>query len=341
MPQRLHELRHWLDRQLGGGAYEFAPASSDASFRRYFRITRSDDTLIAMDAPPEQEDSRPYIEIARRLLRAGLTVPEILASDLEGGFLLVTDLGIDLYLSRLDDSNKERLYGDAVDALFTMQTRASTQGLPDYDRTMLRFELGLFSEWFLGRHLGLELDRKQRHVLDSQFELLTATALAQPRVFVHRDYHSRNLMFVPKGNPGILDFQGAVLGPVTYDLVSLLRDCYIAWPEADVARWARGYHRRLMTAGLLPDVTPSQFLLWFDLMGLQRHLKAIGIFARLHLRDGKPDYLHDIPRTLDYVLSVTARYADLAPLGELLEDWHVQKRHQATLAAAPVRAAVP
>ena len=201
MPERLDELRHWLDGQLTGQSYDLAPASSDASFRRYFRVSVPGATLIAMDAPPEREDSRPYIEIAGRLLHAGLTAPQIIASDLDKGFLLITDLGVDLYLRRLDETSKETLYGDAMQALFTMQTRISAEGLPDYDRALLSFELGLFVERFLARHLGLSPDRGQRQLLDAQFELLAEAALAQPRVFVHRDYHSRNLMVVPQHNP--------------------------------------------------------------------------------------------------------------------------------------------
>jgi len=331
VPERLKQLTRWLGQQLPGRPFELAPASSDASFRRYFRVSTPQRSLIVMDAPPEKEDSAPYVEIARRLGAAGLTVPEVLVSDLAQGFLLISDLGTDLYLNRLTDASKEGLYGDALAALRTMQRRVSTDGLPRYSPRMLRFELGLFGEWFLERHLRLRLTKAEQEVLEQQSTLLVESALDQPVVFVHRDYHSRNLMVVPGRNPGILDFQGAVAGPVTYDLVSLLRDCYVAWPEADVTRWATEYFRGLVAHGALADTDMERFLRWFDLMGLQRHLKAIGIFARLNHRDGKPGYLADIPRTLDYVYSAAARQTGLAPLHGLLEGWALRERHETAL----------
>jgi aminoglycoside/choline kinase family phosphotransferase len=334
VPGRLEQLTRWLGQQLEGRPFELAPASSDASFRRYFRVSTPQGSVIVMDAPPEKEDSAPYVEIARRLGAAGLMVPEVLVSDLKQGFLLISDLGMDLYLDRLTHASKERLYGDALAALRTMQRRVPTDGLPRYSPGMLHFELGLFGEWFLERHLGLRLTKADREVLEQQSTLLVESALEQPVVFVHRDYHSRNLMVVPGRNPGILDFQGAVAGPVTYDLVSLLRDCYIAWPEADVTRWATAYFRGLVADGALADGDEERFLRWFDLMGLQRHLKAIGIFARLKHRDGKPGYLADIPRTLDYVYSAAARQAGLAPLHGLLEGWALRERHGRTLQTA-------
>ncbi len=331
MPQRLEAIRRWLTQELGYREYALEPASTDASFRRYFRVTRDGDSRIVMDAPPDKEDSRPFVDIARRLREAGLSAPEVLASDLDRGFLLLTDLGDRLYLAELGDDTCERLYGDAMAALALMQARVGTSGLPAYDEKLLIFELSLFPDWFLSRHLGLSLSGAERSVLTTAFQRLAANALAQPRVFVHRDYHSRNLMVLPEANPGILDFQGAVEGPITYDLVSLLRDCYVSWSEMDVQRWLADFMDRLRGEGSLETVEHTTFRRWFDWMGLQRHLKAIGIFARLQHRDGKPGYLADIPRTLDYVLGVTGRYRELADLHGRLEGWHLKERHLETL----------
>ncbi len=331
MPQRLEAIRRWLTQELGYRKYALEPASTDASFRRYFRVTRDGDSRIVMDAPPDKEDSRPFVDIARRLREAGLSAPEVLASDLDRGFLLLTDLGDRLYLAELGDDTREPLYGDAMAALALMQARVGTSGLPAYDEKLLIFELSLFPDWFLLRHLGLSLSNAERSVLTTAFQRLAANALAQPRVFVHRDYHSRNLMVLPEGNPGILDFQGAVEGPITYDLVSLLRDCYVSWSEMDVQRWLADFMDRLRGEGSLETVDHATFRRWFDWMGLQRHLKAIGIFARLQHRDGKPGYLADIPRTLDYVLGVTGRYRELADLHGRLEGWHLKERHLETL----------
>ncbi len=331
MPQRIEAMDRWLSRELGYRDYTLEPASADASFRRYFRMRLDGESRIVMDAPPEKEHSQPYVDIARRLLGAGVTVPEVLAADLEQGFLLITDLGTRQYLAELNDQTRNDLYADAMAALITIQVQATTTDLSHYDSELLSFELSLFPEWFLARHLGLSLGREDQATLATQFERLVRRALEQPRVFVHRDYHSRNLMVLERGNPGILDFQGAVVGPITYDLVSLLRDCYVAWPAEDVQRWLADYHSRLRGEGLLRTVDSATFRTWFDWMGLQRHLKAIGIFARLYHRDGKPGYLHDIPRTLDYVLAVTGSYPELASLHGLLRRWEVTDRHLATL----------
>lgn len=280
-----------------------------------------------MDAPPEKEDARPYIAIARRFHALGLNVPRILEQDLERGFLLLSDLGERLYLPQLSEATVERLYGDALGALIVLQTGTYTENaigfLPDYDEALLRRELELFRDWYLGRHLGLALTRPQTRLLDEAFETLIASARAQPQVWVHRDYHSRNLLVTGENNPGIVDFQDAVLGPVTYDLVSLLRDCYIAWPRAQVEDWAKGYHALALQSGIPVGDDDTQFLAWFDLMGVQRHLKASGIFARLYHRDGKPGYLPDIPRTLGYVLDVAAHYPQLEPLAALLHELRV------------------
>ncbi len=320
MPQRLELLNRWLTRTLGLPAYEIAPASSDASFRRYFRIDFDGESRIVMDAPPDKEDSRPFVRIGKQLHAVGLNVPKILAEDLEQGFLLLSDLGTQQYLSALTSETVDRLYGDAMGALVVLQRRGpGEEELPPYDETLLWREMELFREWYLGRHLELELGEKELSVLDETFTLLAQIALEQPRVSVHRDYHSRNLM-VSAHNPGILDFQDAVYGPVAYDLVSLLRDCYIDWSWERVEQWVLDYHDIAIDHGILRGPQKEQFLRWFDLMGVQRHLKATGIFARLNHRDGKPGYLNDIPRTLNYVVEVSGRYAELGAFKQLLEE---------------------
>jgi N-acetylmuramate 1-kinase len=315
--QRLTALTAWAARVLDDPRCAIRPASADASFRRYFRVTDGNGaSFIAMDAPPDREDSRPYVRIARRLRALGLNVPEIVAEDLSQGFLLITDLGDRLYLQALNESTVEPLYADALAALLRLQSGTADDNtfLPPYDAALLQREMELFREWYLGRHLELEPSAEQHALLDGAFASLTASALEQPTVWVHRDYHSRNLMVTPYANPGILDFQDAVQGPITYDLVSLLRDCYIAWPRERVEGWARRHLAAARTAGLAVSADDVQFLRWFDWMGVQRHLKAIGIFARLNHRDGKPGYLKDIPRTLGYVVDVTERYPELRPL---------------------------
>lgn len=320
MPQRLEQLKRWLSDDLGLPAYDIAPASADASFRRYFRIRFDGESRIVMDAPPEKEDSRPFVTIARRLHGIGLNVPQILAEDLTQGFLLLSDLGSQQYLDVLNDETVERLYGDAMEALITLQARGPGGGeLPPYDHELLWREMELFRDWYLGTHLGLELSDSEQKLLDETFTLLAQNALEQPAVSVHRDYHSRNLM-VNEQNPGILDFQDAVHGPITYDLVSLLRDCYIAWPRERVETWALTFHDRAVEEGVLRQNQQDRFLRWFDLMGVQRHLKASGIFARLNHRDGKPGYLNDIPRTLGYVVEVSDRYPELQPFLHLLQE---------------------
>ncbi|MFO1429501.1 MAG: phosphotransferase [Candidatus Competibacteraceae bacterium] len=301
---------------------DITPASSDASFRQYFRVRHEDTSHIVMDAPPDKEDCRPFIAVSNALCALGLQAPRVLEMDLEKGFLLLSDLGSRQYLPELHEANVESLYGDALDALARLQLGGdpATDLLPPYDAELLEREMELFREWFLGRHLELELTEAEHQVLDRTFACLRDSALEQPRVWVHRDYHSRNLMVTERDNPGILDFQDAVVGAVTYDLVSLLRDCYIAWPRERVESWALTYRGRLHAQGMSGVEDDRQFLRWFDLMGVQRHLKAIGIFARLNIRDGKPGYLRDIPRTLGYVLDVAGRYDELSDLGRLLRE---------------------
>jgi aminoglycoside/choline kinase family phosphotransferase len=320
MPERIKLLKKWLSEATDVKDIELRPASGDASFRRYFRFEIGDGaTRIAMDAPPDLEDCRPFVRICRAFEALGLHVPHIFAQDLDRGFLLLSDLGSRLYLDALSGESVDRLYGDALEALVVIQAGAPPEGLPPYDRKLLLQEMELFREWLARRQLGLDLSEQEQGMLDRVFDRLADSALEQPQVCVHRDYHSRNLMVTASPNPGILDFQDAVLGPVTYDLVSLLRDCYIRWPRERVETWAMNYYRLAVQSGVLPDEHEGAFLRWFDLMGVQRHLKAAGIFARLNQRDGKPDYLKDIPRTLGYILELVPDYPELAELGDLIE----------------------
>lgn len=320
MDHRLNALRAWVEAKFGSDC-DIRPASADASFRRYFRVTTGGNRFIVMDAPPDKEDLGPYVEVARRFGALGLNVPRVLDADRAQGLLLMTDLGERTYLPALDEGSVERLYGDALGALVVLQAGifCDSSFLPPYDHALLLREMELFRAWYLGRHLGLTLDGGRGTQLTGVFEALAREALAQPQVWVHRDYHSRNLMVTDENNPGILDFQDAVRGPITYDLVSLLRDCYIAWPRARVEDWVKGYYDLARQSGLPAGDDEAAFLRWFDLMGVQRHLKASGIFARLCHRDGKPGYLKDIPRTLGYVREVAACYPALAPLARLLD----------------------
>ncbi len=305
---------------LGAEPFRVAVASEDASFRRYFRVSRDEHRWIVMDAPPDREDVRPFMAVARLLESAGVNAPRILAANVELGFLLLTDLGSRLYLDALDDpACAPPLYDAAIDALVAMQAADLKEGweLPPYDRAQLLREMALFSDWLVDHHLELAVPRP---MLDAAFDLLADNSLAQPQVFVHRDYHSRNLMVCPDDNPGILDFQDAMRGAVTYDLVSLLRDCYVTWPADQVDGWLRTYRERASAAGVPVGTDETQFRRWFDLMGVQRHLKAAGIFARLWHRDGKPGYLGDVPRTLTYVVEVARDHAELAELGRFVAD---------------------
>ncbi|TPW17551.1 MAG: aminoglycoside phosphotransferase [Halothiobacillaceae bacterium] len=322
MDVRLQQLHHWLQHTLTLPNYTLAPASSDASFRRYFRIQYAGCSQIVMDAPPAHEDCRPFITIATAFKAVGLHVPEVLAQNLDAGFLLLTDLGSQQYLGALNARSVTTLYGDALAALARLQIGGQRAPLllPGYDRALLQREMALFSDWFLERHLGLTLTPAEQGVLQGTFDRLIESALEQPTVWVHRDYHSRNLMVCDHHNPGVLDFQDAVMGPITYDLVSLLRDCYIAWPAARVEQWVGEYYDRIKGEVDLNGASRADFVRWFDLMGVQRHLKAIGIFVRLHLRDGKPGYLNDIPRTLGYVREVAQRYEELTPFYRLIQE---------------------
>jgi len=318
---RLANMTQWVIEDLGFAGASIAPASVDASFRRYFRVTRDADSYIVMDAPPNKEDSGPFVKVARILGGLNLNVPIILARDMERGFLLLSDLGSRLYLDALpEDGSADRLYADALRALRGMQTADArlSQDLPRYDRALLTREMELLPEWFLERHLGLKLEARERAMLDRLFDSLVDAAVSQPPCFVHRDYHSRNLLVTPENNPGILDFQDAVWGPVTYDLASLLKDCYIAWPPARVREWVREYRESLLEAGFKLSASAAEFLRGFDLIGLQRHIKVLGIFARLFYRDGKSQYLNDLPRVLNYARDTAAGYPETAAFAEFI-----------------------
>jgi aminoglycoside/choline kinase family phosphotransferase len=330
---RLALIQEWLSRDLGLRPERVEPASADASFRRYFRVFgtggafKPNTTFIVMDAPPGKEDVRPYLKVTQLLEEIGAHVPHVHESDVARGLLLLEDLGGTHYLSRLNaGDDPERLYGDALRVLADIQVRGRNAAveLPPYDREALAREMALLPEWFLDRHLALELSASETQVIAEAFEFLIGAALAQPAVFVHRDFHSRNLMVVGDRNPGVLDFQDALHGPVGYDLVSLLKDCYISWPRERVVSWVRDYRALLRSqadAGVrLSGADDREFLRWFDLIGVQRHIKVLGIFARLWYRDGKPGYLNDLPLTLEYVRSTCGWYPELAALGRFLEE---------------------
>ncbi len=320
---RLDDLNNWLRTIDYVRNSDVTLASGDASFRRYYRVQNRAGSYIAMDAPPDKEDSLPYVKVAGYLEAMGLNAPRVLEADLEHGFLLLTDLGDRQYLDELeaDAHAVDGLYADALQALLRMQTRGTAYQsmLPPYDEELLRFELSLFHDWLCGTHLGLDFSDEDERQWGELCDLLVSNALDQPQVFVHRDYHSRNLMRMDKDNPGILDFQDAVEGPLTYDLVSLLKDCYVRWPAERVRDWAMDF-RDAHDAGVREQVSAEQFLVYFELMGVQRHLKAAGIFSRLNHRDGKPGYMEDIPRTLSYVVELGPSYPELAFLVDIIND---------------------
>jgi len=326
MDGRRAALQAWVGVTLARLGIDLAPGwslqavSGDASFRRYFRVRSHNLSWIAVDAPPEKEDSHPFVAIARAWEPLEIHAPRVHAADLTAGFMLLSDLGDELYLSHLNAASADQLYHKALLTLTHIQQCRSIGGepLPPYDAPLLQREMALFSDWFVTRLLQLNLSDAEQRVLQHAYQLLIDSALAQPQVCVHRDYHSRNLMVTADATPGVIDFQDAVWGPVTYDLVSLLRDCYIDWPDDRVRGWALEYATQAVAAQIIEPVDDAQFLRWFDLMGMQRHLKAVGIFARLLIRDGKPAYLDDIPRTFGYLLLVSGPYPELAPFRSLL-----------------------
>jgi aminoglycoside/choline kinase family phosphotransferase len=324
---RLQLLRHWLEQQLPSlfaredwgvvPAATLTAASSDASFRRYFRWEGAGRTLIVMDAPPPQEDCRPFVKVAELLASANVHVPEILAADLERGFLLLPDLGRQTFLEVINPQNAEQLFAEALQALLKFQQLPLTDGLPVYDAALLQRELQLFPDWYVCEHLKLTLSTVQQAAWQRICAVLVDSALAQPQVLVHRDFMPRNLMDSAP-NPGVLDFQDAVYGPVTYDVTCLFKDAFLSWPEPQVRDWLTGYWHQARAAGIAVQPELEEFLRASDLMGVQRHLKVIGIFARICYRDGKPKYLGDVPRFFAYIDAVLARRPELAELRELL-----------------------
>ena len=326
------QLENWLAQVLASKTFTLTTASADASFRRYFRVHAGGETLIAMEAPPPQEDCAPFVKVAKLFLDAGLNVPKVIAQDLAQGFLLLSDLGDDTYLSKLNAGNAQQLYSDATDALIKLQLASQPDILPPYDEALLTREMNLFPDWYIAKHLGVAtgqnhssagLEANRDAVLRATFATLNQNILSQGQVYVHRDYHSRNLMVCTEthdSNPGVLDFQDAVCGAITYDLVSLLKDAYIAWDEEQIIDWAVRYWQPAKKAGLPVPADFSEFYRDFEWMGAQRHIKVLGIFARLYHRDGKDGYLKDMPLVMAYLRKVCGRYVELRPMLKLLNE---------------------
>lgn len=320
-------LQQWVAEQLGLDNVALQTVSGDASFRRYFRAETGSpqglSTIIAVDSPPEKENNEDFIRIARCLVDHGFNAPEVMAVDASRGFMLLSDLGDHLLLPELNSLSVEKHYAVAMEVLQGLQSqlKPETLPLPSYDYMRLMDEMALFSDWFIPRYLGYTLTAEQEAALLHAYELLAQSALAQPQVFVHRDYHARNIMLLEDNKQGLIDFQDAVWGPISYDLVSLLRDCYVRWPREQTLAWASGYFHQARKAGLLDaSCSEADFLQYFEWMGMQRHFKAVGIFSRLNYRDDKPVYLGDIPRTYSYLLEVSAAYDELAALHAVLKD---------------------
>lgn len=320
---RLKNLKEWIHQEWPEARIEVA--SADASFRRYFRVSNNAETSIAMDAPPKQENCAQFLDVTQRLLDANVHAPKIIRQDLEQGFLLLEDLGSKDYLDFLNQDSADQLYGDAIQSLLNIQ-QANTQALPEYDADFLMLEMQYMPEWFLQTHLNIEPTAEQKNIIDQCLNHIVTKVLEQPQVFVHRDYHSRNLMITDENNPGVIDYQDAMFGPITYDLVSLLRDCYIQWPNQQVENWVIQFKQLLQSSGRLPKMSDEDFIVWFDYMGLQRHIKVLGIFARLNHRDGKSNYLDDLPLTLEYMMQVAQKYEDTKPLFELFKQWQIPQK---------------
>lgn len=317
--ERLQRLRDWVASVLPEPVLDLSPASADASFRRYYRVTTAAGSRVVMDAPPSHEDCGPWLHVARLFRDAGVNTPQVLAENLAEGFLLLSDLGSTTYLTALDEASADRLYRDANAALVKIQQASRPGELPDYDAELLLRELRLFPDWYLTRHLNVPLDEDQTQVLEETFRAVLANNLSQPRVYVHRDWHSRNLMVTSADNPGIVDFQDAVFGPVTYDLVSIYKDAYIVWDEERVLDWTIRYWEAARRAGLPVHGDFADFYRDFEWMGVQRHIKVLGIFARLFHRDGKDGYLKDMPLVMHYLRRACERYPGLHPFLRLLD----------------------
>ena len=319
--ERIQLLENWLKEQFPEKPFTLQSASADASFRRYFRVSFKDQTLIAMDAPPQQEDCTPFLLAAGILAATGVHVPKIVAQNLNQGFLLLSDLGDTTFLQALNNQvdSADQLYGDAIDALIKLQLSQQVEGLPGYDEALLLKELNLFPDWYVAKHLRVAITEKQQAVLQSIFTRIIQNNIAQPRVLVHRDFHSRNLM-VTSPNPGIIDFQDAVVGPITYDLVSLFKDAYIRWDEERILDWMIRYWEKARKAGLPVSTDFAEFYRDFEWMGVQRHIKILGVFSRLYYRDGKENYLDDMPLVMEYLRKTCKRYRELHLLLNLLDE---------------------
>lgn len=326
---RFEAIETWL-RTLLNIPFSLSPITGDASFRRYFRLSldqaipmlSGQSHAIVMDAPPPKESIEPFHSLGKQLFNASIDVPQIYASDKQQGFLLLEDFGNTQMLKKLNDESSDTLYNRALASLVQMQKNATEINVPAYDDDLLMREMNLFTDWLLGKHLGIRLTEHESSEINACFEQLSSSALQQPQTFVHRDYHSRNLMIKHDEGIGIIDFQDAVHGPITYDAVSLLRDCYITWPENKVDAWVNTYYQSLVKNGVV-DVSFSEFKQWFDLMGIQRHLKASGIFARLYHRDSKTGYLADIPNTVRYIQTISPRYKHTQCLADIINKYDI------------------
>jgi hypothetical protein len=318
--ERIEQIQDWLTKQFPGQIFTLVPASADASFRRYFRAMFANGTTrIVMDAPPEREDIRPWLHVQALFHAAGAQVPEVLAQELTRGYLLLSDLGSTTYLAALNDgTDADTLYRTAIDTLIDIQRASQPDALPAYDRTLLKRELDLFPDWYIGKHVAIDFGNTERNALASVFEKILAVNLAEPSVYVHRDYHSRNLMLTGL-KPGVIDFQDAVYGPITYDLVSLFKDAYVEWDEERTLDWLAIYWEKAKKSGLPVRADFGEFFRDYEWMGVQRHVKVLGIFARLFHRDGKDGYLKDMPLVAKYLRTACARYAELTPLLRLLD----------------------
>lgn len=326
MDKRLNLIQSWLNSEIGLDYDTIEPASADASFRRYFRIRKQSSdpqSWIVMDAPPEHEDNERFIRCAATLRNCGLNAPEVKEQDLQQGFLLLSDLGATTYQDKLNNQTADWLYSDALAALLRLQNdKQSISSYPAYNSELLQDEMNLFEQWYVEHHLKTRLNEQQKSILSNTCQLLIDSACEQPLVLVHRDYHCRNLLVNDLDNPGVVDFQDMVVGPITYDLVSLLKDCYIEWPRERVLTWLEDYRLKAVQHGLIDDIAREKWVRWFDWMGAQRHLKVLGIFARLNYRDGKAQYLEDLPLVNRYLANTCQAYPELLPLADLLEALH-------------------
>ncbi|MBF0265830.1 MAG: phosphotransferase [Gammaproteobacteria bacterium] len=329
MDQRLNQIQHWLENELQCTITSIEPASADASFRRYFRVFFSnsemteieiDKSYIIMDAPPPQEDIEPFIRSTEIFKSCHIHVPDIYAQDITNGFLILEDFGSSPYLSILNDKNVDSLYSDAFDSLLKL-TKTEDVLLPEYDQQKLQTEMDLYLDWYIQVHLNIKLTSEEKQILTSAQKKIIEIIQEQPKVIVHRDFHSRNLMFVEHLNPGVIDFQDAVIGPCTYDLVSLLKDSYIKWSEEKINQWLNTYQRRLFELNIISNMKHEQFKKWFDVMGMQRQIKVVGIFSRLYHRDGKDNYLNDIPLTYQNLLNASKQYSEFSDLYQLLQKY--------------------